>query len=169
AGGRAALDRERPTGPAGLGTFESQPASHRRPSCSRYHSATRHRHGAGIGHRARTPAHDRRRVVPPVTHLPPESRGSAADRDAVDWHALLAGDPGAATGSHAAASGPATGASPAAGGSTGQPMTRREAREAEARAAEQRRVAVVEPEEFAPAKHSRAERRAAASENNHHD
>ena len=59
------------------------------------------------GDRARTPAHDRRRVVPPVTHLPPESRGSAADRDAVDWHALLAGD-------HA----------PTANGSQSRPRTR---------------------------------------------
>ena len=99
-----------------------------------------------------------------MTHLPPESRGSAADRDAVDWHALLAGDPATANGSHAATNAAATGSSPASGGSTGQPMTRREAREAE-----QRRVAVVEPEELAPAKPSRAERRAAASEYDHHD
>lgn len=99
-----------------------------------------------------------------MTHLPPESRGSAADRDAVDWHALLAGDPAAANGSHAATNAPATSSSPASAGSTGQPMTRREAREAE-----QRRVAVVEPEELAPAKPSRAERRAAASGYDHHD
>jgi UPF0755 protein len=98
-----------------------------------------------------------------VTHLPPESRGSAADRDAVDWHALLAGDAASANGSHAATNAAATGSSPATGG-TGQPMTRREAREAE-----QRRLTVVEPDEIAPAKPSRADRRAAASDYDHHD
>ena len=104
-----------------------------------------------------------------MTHLPPDSRGSAADRDAVDWHALLAGDRAPANGGGAARSEAGAGASPASGGSSGQPMTRREAREAEAREAEQRRVAVVEPEELAPAKPSRAERRAAASGHDHHD
>ena len=99
-----------------------------------------------------------------MTHLPPESRGSAADRDAVDWHALLAGDPAAANGSDAAANAAATSSNPASGGPTGQPMTRREAREAE-----QRRSAVVATEEVAPAKPSRAERRAAVSEYDHHD
>jgi UPF0755 protein len=99
-----------------------------------------------------------------VTHLPPDPRRSA-DQPPVDWHALLAGDPGdgAAGGNDGGrpSAGPGSAASPGddGGGASDRPMTRREAREAE-----QRRVALAEPEIFEPEKPSRAERRAAASE-----
>jgi len=100
-----------------------------------------------------------------VTHLPPEPRGSAPERDAVDWHALLAGDDVAPEGGRHADATPGPSASTAPGdGGTGQPMTRREAREAE-----QRRLALAEREELEPTKPSRAERRAAASEYHDHD
>ncbi|TYL50775.1 endolytic transglycosylase MltG [Agromyces mariniharenae] len=96
-----------------------------------------------------------------MTHLPPEPRGSAPG-DATDWHALLAGEtPDVAGG------GAATGPTPAsrAGRAGGQPMTRREAREAERRALEE-----PEPEVYEPRKPSRAERRAAAAPDYHdHD
>ncbi|HET8778876.1 MAG TPA: endolytic transglycosylase MltG [Agromyces sp.] len=78
----------------------------------------------------------------------------------MDWHALLAGetptDAPARTGGQAATS-------PSTAGER-QPMTRREAREAE-----QRRTAVVEPQPQPHAKPSRSDRRAAASGYDHHD
>jgi peptidoglycan lytic transglycosylase G len=123
-----------------------------------------------------------------VTHLPPESRNPASDRLAADWQALLAGegDPGGS--SRPGVFPPAAGGAPTTGGSEPerQPMTRREAREAE-----QRRLAsaepepevfepqvfesdvfepeVFEPEVFETAKPSRADRRAAASEDYRHE
>ena len=106
-----------------------------------------------------------------MTHLPPEPRGSANeprssanDPASVDWHALLAGGPAtdAAGGTGGA---PAT-PSPSSTTEQRQPMTRREAREAE-----QRRTVVAEPEPEPRehAKPSRSDRRAAASGYDHHD
>lgn len=89
-----------------------------------------------------------------MTHLPPEP--PANDRAAVDWHALLAGEGG----SDAARGG---GEAPAVSGASTEPsrppLTRREAREAE-----QRRLRLAEPGVDSPAKLSRADRRAAASD-----
>lgn len=97
-----------------------------------------------------------------MTHLPPEPRGSAPERDAVDWHALLAGDDLAPEAGRPSDATPAPSAPGGAG--TGQPMTRREAREAE-----QRRLALAEREELEATRTSRAERRAAASDFQLHD
>jgi UPF0755 protein len=106
-----------------------------------------------------------------VTHLPPEPRGSgneprssANDPASVDWHALLAGAPAtdAAGGTDGASATPP----PSSTSEQRQPMTRREAREAE-----QRRTAVAEPETqpLEHAKPSRSDRRAVASGYDHFD
>ena len=88
-----------------------------------------------------------------MTHLPHEPRGSAPS-EVTDWHALLAGE------TPDSGNGATTGSTPTSrgGGAAEQPMTRREAREAERRALEE-----PEPEVHAPRKPSRAERRAAAA------
>ena len=101
-----------------------------------------------------------------MTQLPPERHG--ADHAATDWHALLAGDgrPTPSQGNGAGAAG-SVGQAPVSGGRApdAQPMTRREAREAE-----QRRQAIEEQSvEEAEARPSRAERRAAASDPYAHD
>ena len=96
-----------------------------------------------------------------MTHRHSDSRGTAPDPPATDWHALLAGDV-APDGSDVPGAGPATGTGGASAGDAEPPMTRREAREAERRALEE-----PEPEVHAPRKPSRAERRAAASDYDH--
>jgi UPF0755 protein len=97
-----------------------------------------------------------------VTQFPSEPHGSSTDRAAVDWHALLAGDVDPTRPPQAAAGEPSSSEPVAA--DADRPMTRREAREAE-----QRRLAPTEPEVLAPAKPSRADRRAAASDYDVHD
>lgn len=105
-----------------------------------------------------------------MTHLPPEPRGSANERGSandpasVDWHALLAGK--AATDAGGGTDGAPATPSPSSMSEERQPMTRREAREAE-----QRRTAVAEPEAqpVEHAKPSRSDRRAAASGYDHFD
>ncbi|GAA1754598.1 endolytic transglycosylase MltG [Agromyces humatus] len=72
-----------------------------------------------------------------MTQLPPERNGTDP---ATDWHALLAGDDSRPVGDRTAAR--PEQAPPAAARDAGQPMTRREAREAE-----QRRAAAIEAEE----------------------
>lgn len=79
-----------------------------------------------------------------MTQLPPERHGD--DRAATDWHALLAGDPGPAQPRGAGA--PPSQAAPSDPGrdaQSAQPMTRREAREAE-----QRRQAALDEAERLP-------------------
>lgn len=92
-----------------------------------------------------------------MTHLPPDP-SEARDQPPIDWHALLAGDGS----SDAAAPRTTDAADPAPSEAEGhgaqRPMTRREAR-----AAEQRRVALTRPDPVDAPKPSRAERRAAAS------
>ena len=98
-----------------------------------------------------------------MTHLPPERHG--ADHAATDWHALLAGDgrPTAPQGEDPRAAGsgvPAQSVGGPGSGPSGQPMTRREAREAEQRRQAVAEQLVEEPE----ARPSRTERRAVASD-----
>lgn len=97
-----------------------------------------------------------------MTQFPSEPHGSSTDRAAVDWHALLAGDVDPTRSQQGSAGEPSSPEHVAA--APDRPMTRREAREAE-----QRRAAATEAEVLAPAKPSRAERRAAASDYEVHD
>ena len=140
---RAALDGERPAGAPGVGQVDAQAASHRRPSCSRYHSATRHRRGAGLGHRRPAALLDDRRRAPPCD--PPPSRAAMAQimRPPTGTRCSPATSRHGAQGEDAACSRrPASPPQrPRRSAPQGQPMTRREAREAE-----QRRQAVAEPE-----------------------
>ena len=96
-----------------------------------------------------------------MTQLPPERHG--ANHATTDWHALLAGD-GRPTASADTDPRAANSGGPGQGSSgpvpSGQPMTRREAREAEQRRQAVAEQLVEEPE----ARPSRAERRAVASD-----
>jgi UPF0755 protein len=99
-----------------------------------------------------------------VTQFPSEPHGSSTDRTAVDWHAMLAGDLDPADSQWDAVAAEGSSSPPVAAPEADQPMTRREAREAE-----QRRLAAAQAEVLAPATPSRAERRAAASDYDVHD
>ena len=75
-----------------VGKVERGPASHRRPSRSRYHSATRPRRRAGLGQPSPGALLGTDEGCPPVTQLPPEPADRRPSARPADWHALLAGE-----------------------------------------------------------------------------